>query len=114
HVVVGAPGGQGLDTVLGWAGGLWKTVLVVLLALALVVVVDTIVRRRFDLTRDVLVALLVLAGTGAALGAAAESDWFPVERHLLSHWGFPDLRLAAPTAIVVGVWPGLAGAVRGG
>src|SRR6476620_4112042 len=103
---------EALATVLGWAGGLWKTVLVGLLALALIVVVDTIVRRRFDLTRDVLVALLVLAGTGAALGAVAESDWFPVERHLLSHWGFPDLRLAAATAIVVVVGPELVRSVR--
>jgi uncharacterized membrane protein YbhN (UPF0104 family)/tRNA A-37 threonylcarbamoyl transferase component Bud32 len=116
-VAASAPGvdatvAEALDTVLGWAGGLWKTVLVGLLALALVVVVDTIVRRRFDLTRDVVVALLVLAGTGSALGAAAESDWFPVEGHLLSHWGFPDLRLAAATAIVVVVGPELVRSVR--
>ncbi len=103
---------EALATVFGWAGGLWKTVLIGLLALALVVVVDTIVRRRFDLTRDVLVALLVVAGTGSALGAVAESDWFPVEAHLLSHWGFPDLRLAAATAIVVVVGPELVRSVR--
>jgi glycosyltransferase 2 family protein len=116
-VAASAPGvdaevAEALATVLGWAGGLWKTVFVGLLALALAIVVDTIVRRRFDLTRDVLVALLVLGGAGAVLGAAAESDWFPVEGHLLSHWGFPDLRLAAATAIVVVVGPELVRSVR--
>src|SRR5512133_1840043 len=45
---------QALMTVLGWAGGLWRTVFVGLLVLAVIVVVDTVVCRRWDLTRDVL------------------------------------------------------------
>jgi uncharacterized membrane protein YbhN (UPF0104 family)/tRNA A-37 threonylcarbamoyl transferase component Bud32 len=103
---------QAVATVLGWAGGLWRTVFVGLLALALVVVVDTVARRRFDLTRDVLVALLVLTGTGAVLGGIVESDWLPVEGHLFSRWGYPELRLAAATAIIVVVGPELVRAVR--
>jgi hypothetical protein len=59
---------QALGTVLGWAGGSWRTVFVGLLVLALFSVADTIARQRFDLTRDVLVALLLLAGTGTILG----------------------------------------------
>jgi hypothetical protein len=103
---------QALVTVLGWAGGLWRTAFVGSLALALVVVVDTIVRRRFELTRDVLVAMVVLVGTGAVLGGIVHSDWLPVEGHLLSRWGYPELRLTAATAVVVVVGPELVRAVR--
>ena len=116
-IAASAPGvdadvAAGLATVLGWAGGLWKTLFVLLQAFALVVLVDTVVRRRFDLTRDALVALLVLAGTGAVLGAVVESDWFPVEGHVLAHWGYPDLRLGSATAIIVVVGPELVRSVR--
>src|SRR5512133_2723383 len=87
---------QALMTVLGWAGGLWRTVFVGLLVLALVIALDTVVRRRWGLTRDVLVA----------------SDWLPVEGHVLSRWGYPELRLATATAIVVVVGPELVRTVR--
>src|SRR5262245_17443004 len=40
---------EALTTVLGWAGGFWRTVFVVGLALALVIVVDVVVQRRWDL-----------------------------------------------------------------
>src|SRR5512132_2491698 len=99
-------------TVLGWAGGVWRTVFVGLLVLALVIALDTVVRRRWDLTRDVLVALLVLMGTGVVLSGVVASDWLPVEGHVLSRWGFPELRLATATAIIVVVGPELVRTVR--
>jgi Phosphotransferase enzyme family len=37
------------------------------------------------------VVLLVLAGTGVALGGIVASDWLPVESHVLSRWGFQRL-----------------------
>jgi uncharacterized membrane protein YbhN (UPF0104 family)/tRNA A-37 threonylcarbamoyl transferase component Bud32 len=96
-----------LTTVLGWAGALWRTAFLGLLALAAVIVVDVLVRRRWSLARDLLVAALVLAGAGVVLGRVVESDWLPVEGHLLSSWGYPELRLAAATTVLVVVGPEL-------
>ena len=53
-----------LKTVLGWASGVWQITFVSLLLLALAVIVDVLYRRRWDLARDLVVALL-----GTALGA---------------------------------------------
>src|SRR5580765_4017728 len=52
-----------LTTVFGWANGLWQTLFVCLLALALVIVLDVLLRRRWDLVRDLVVVGLVLAGS---------------------------------------------------
>ncbi len=90
-----------LTTVVGWAGGFWRTLFVCLLALALVILVDVLLRSRWDLARDVVVAGVVLVGTAAVLGGVVESDWLPLRAHLVSHWGYPDLRLAAATAVLV-------------
>ena len=79
--------GNAVVTVLGWAGGLWRVMFVGLLALALLIVVNTLARRRWDLARDVVAALLVLAATGVLLGGVVNSDWLPVEGHVLSRWG---------------------------
>lgn len=101
-----------LTTVVGWAGGFWRTLFVCLLALALVILVDVLLRSRWDLARDVVVAGVVLVGTAAVLGGVVESDWLPLRAHLVSHWGYPDLRLAAATAVLVVVGPELVRPVR--
>ena len=103
---------EALTTVLGWAGALWRTAFVGLLVLALVIVVDVLLRRRWDLARDLLVAALVLLAVGMVLGRVVESDWLPAEGHLLSRWGYPELRLATATAVVVIVAPELVRWVR--
>jgi uncharacterized membrane protein YbhN (UPF0104 family)/tRNA A-37 threonylcarbamoyl transferase component Bud32 len=103
---------QALATVLGWAGALWRTVFVCLLALALVIVVDVLVRRRWELARDLLVDALLLFVATVLLGGAVVSDWFPIEGHLLSQWGYPDLRLAGATSVLVVVGPELVRPVR--
>ena len=103
---------QALATVLGWAGAVWRTVFVCLLALALAIVVDVLLRRRWDLARDLLVDAVVLLGSGVLLGGPVESDWFPLEPHLLSQWGYPELRLAAATSVLVVVGPELVRPVR--
>jgi uncharacterized membrane protein YbhN (UPF0104 family)/tRNA A-37 threonylcarbamoyl transferase component Bud32 len=101
-----------LATVLGWAGAVWRTVFVCLLALALVVVVAVLLRRRWDLLRDLFVDAVVLMGSTVLLGGAVVSDWFPIEPHLLSQWGYPELRLAAATSVLVVVGPELVRPVR--
>ena len=103
---------QALATVLGWAGAMWRTVFVCLLALALAIVVDVLLRRRWDLARNLLVDAVVLVGSGVLLGGAVVSDWFPLEPHLLSQWGYPELRLAAATSVLVVVGPELVRPVR--
>jgi hypothetical protein len=61
-------------TVLGWAGAFWRTAFVTMLVLAAVVVVAVLLRRRWDLARDLLVATLVLFGLGMLLGGVAMGD----------------------------------------
>jgi uncharacterized membrane protein YbhN (UPF0104 family)/tRNA A-37 threonylcarbamoyl transferase component Bud32 len=98
---------RALITVLGWADAVWRTAFVGLLALALAVVADVLLRRRWDLARDVLLALIVVGGVGVVLGRVVESDWFPLDDHLLSRWGYPELRLAPAIAVVVVAGPEL-------
>jgi uncharacterized membrane protein YbhN (UPF0104 family)/tRNA A-37 threonylcarbamoyl transferase component Bud32 len=103
---------QALTTVLGWAGAAWRTVFVCVLGLALAIVADVLLRRRWDLARDLLAAGLGVAGVASILGGVVESDWLPVEAHLLSRWGYPELRLAGAVAVMVVVGPELVRPVR--
>jgi uncharacterized membrane protein YbhN (UPF0104 family)/tRNA A-37 threonylcarbamoyl transferase component Bud32 len=101
-----------LTTVLGWAGAVWRIVFVCALGLGLVIVLEVLLRRRWDLVRDLLVAAVVLVGAVVVLGGAVESDWLPVEAHVLSQWGYPELRLAGVTTVLVVVGPELVRPVR--
>ena len=101
-----------LATVLGWAGPLWRTVFVAVLVLAFAIVVDVLLRRRWDLARDLLVAGLVLVGVAMLLGGVVASKWVPMEPHLLSQWGYPEVRLGAATMVLVVVGPELVRPVR--
>jgi glycosyltransferase 2 family protein len=103
---------QALQTVLGWADSLWRLAFVVLLLLALVVALDVLLQRRWSLARDLLVAALLAVATGFVLGGLVESDWVPIDDQLLSNWGYPDLRLASATAILVVAGPELVRWVR--
>jgi glycosyltransferase 2 family protein len=103
---------QALQTVLGWADSLWRLAFVGLLVLALVVVLDVVLERRWIVARDLVVAALVVVGAGVVLGGVVRSDWVPAEDHLLSNWGYPELRLAAATAILVVAGPELVRWVR--
>jgi glycosyltransferase 2 family protein len=98
---------QALQTVFAWADSLWRLAFVGLLVLALAVVVDVMVERRWSAARDVLIAVLLSFGTGFVLAGVVRSDWVPVEDHLLSNWGYPELRLATATAILVVAGPEL-------
>jgi glycosyltransferase 2 family protein len=98
---------RALVTIFGWAEIFWRAAFVALLVFAVAIVVDVILRRRWDLVRDLLVGALVLAGLGAVLGRIVDSDWLPVKGHLLARWGYPDLRLAAATMVIVVAAPEL-------
>jgi uncharacterized membrane protein YbhN (UPF0104 family)/tRNA A-37 threonylcarbamoyl transferase component Bud32 len=103
---------RALVTVLGWAGPLWRTAFFGLLGLALVIVLDTLLHRRWDLARDLLVAAVGLGGATLILGRTVESDWLPIKTHALSRWGYPEVRLAAAVAVLVVVGPELVRSVR--
>ena len=90
-----------LGTVLGWAEGFWRATFAAAVLLALLVVGDAFLRQRWLLVRDVALALVVELGLGMVLGEAVISDWTPLKGHLLARWGFPELRIAGITAILV-------------
>ena len=103
---------QALTTVFGWAGALWRIAFLGLLGLALVIVVDVLLQRRWDLARDLLVAALGLVVAAGILARLVESHWVPIKAHLLSRWGYPEVRLAAATVVIVVVGPELMRSVR--
>jgi len=103
---------HGLTTLLRWADPFWRVTWVGALGLAAVVAGDILIRRRWLLLRDLVVALAIVGGLGMVLGGVVASDWLPLDAHLLSGWGFPELRLAWTTAILVVAGPELVRPVR--
>ena len=99
-------------TVFGWAEAFWRVAFFATLGLSLVVVVAVLVGRRWSLARDLLAAVGILLAATSILGRTVEADWFPIEAHMLSRWGYPEFRLAAATAVFVVVGPELVRPVR--
>ena len=85
---------RALQTVFGWAESLWRLAFDGFLALALVVVADVVLERRWLIARDLLIAALLSAGAGLALDGVVRS-------------GYPELTLATATAILVVAAPEL-------
>jgi uncharacterized membrane protein YbhN (UPF0104 family)/tRNA A-37 threonylcarbamoyl transferase component Bud32 len=104
--------GQAVATVLGWAPGLWRAALLGALALALAIVAEALVRRRWRLARDVLIALVVVNVAGSMLARIVDSQWLQIELHPLSRWGFPELRIACVVAVIAVARPELVRPVR--
>ena len=104
--------GQAIATLLGWAPGLWRAVVVITLVLALVVVADAVLRRRWLLFRDLLIALLVVIAGASVLAHIVDSEWLQVEVDPLSQWGFPELRIACVVAVIAVARPELVRPVR--
>src|SRR5215469_16894179 len=103
---------QALTTVLGWAGPLWRAAFFALIASAALIVVDIVLERRWDVARDVLAALAAVAVATVVLGGTVKSDRIPLRWHPLARWGYPEVRLAAATAVVVAAGPELVRSVR--
>ena len=96
-----------LVTVLGWAGPVWRVAFVGAIAAAVVIAGDVLLRRRWALARDVLVALLAVLAVGSVLSGVVQSDWFAVKASLWSRWGFPELRIACVAAVITVAGPEL-------
>jgi glycosyltransferase 2 family protein len=103
---------RALDAVLGWAPYFWRLVYVLALALALVVVVDVVLRRRWILVRDILLGSVIVIAAGVPLERIVTTKWSQVEAHVFSNWGFPELRLATAAAILAVAGPELVRPVR--
>ena len=104
--------GQAVATVLGWAPGLWRAALLGTLALALIIVAEALVRRRWLLVRDVVIALIVVNVAGSVLARIVDSEWLQIEVHPLSRWGFPELRIGFVVAVIAVARPELVRPVR--
>ena len=101
-----------LTTVFGWAGALWRVAFFGVLGLALALILEVLLRRRWDLVRDVVIAVAAVIGAAVLLSGFVESDWFPLKIHLLARWGYPELRLASAIAVVAVIGPELVRTVR--
>jgi uncharacterized membrane protein YbhN (UPF0104 family)/tRNA A-37 threonylcarbamoyl transferase component Bud32 len=92
---------QALQTVLGWADSLWGLAFAGVLVLVIVVALGVLLQRRWRLARDLLVAALLAVAVGVVLGGVVESDG-----------GYPELRLATATGMLVVAAPELVRGVR--
>jgi glycosyltransferase 2 family protein len=98
---------EALAALLGWAPNLWRAAFVLALAFAALIAGDIVLRRRWTLARDLLLALVVVAIVGSILGRMVDMDWSQAEAHLFSNWGFPEFRLAGAVAVFAVAGPEL-------
>ncbi len=91
---------------------LWRAALLGALALALVIVADAVVRRRWLLVRDALIALVIVNVFASVSAQIVDSEWLEVDVHILSRWGFPELRVACVAAVIAVARPELVRPVR--
>jgi uncharacterized membrane protein YbhN (UPF0104 family)/tRNA A-37 threonylcarbamoyl transferase component Bud32 len=103
---------QALVTVFGWAPHFWRIVFVGALLFALVIVADVLLRRRWLLARDLLIALALVVVAGSILGRIVDAEWSRADAHVFSNWGFPELRLAGVVAVITVAGPELVRPVR--
>jgi uncharacterized membrane protein YbhN (UPF0104 family)/tRNA A-37 threonylcarbamoyl transferase component Bud32 len=96
-----------LASVFGWAPNLWRTVFILALAFAVLILGDVLVRGRWLLARDLLLSVLVVAFVGSILGRIVDEDWSRAEAHVFSNWGFPEYRIAVAVAIFAVAGPEL-------
>jgi len=104
--------GEALDDVLGWAPYFWRIVFVLALALALIVGVEVIVKRRWLLARDLFLAIVIVVAVGVLLERIVTTKWLQAEAHVFSNWGFPELRLTTTVAVLAVAGPELVRPVR--
>ena len=86
--------------------------LVAALGLAAAILVVGVVRRRWALARDLVVALLVAGAVAAVIGRLVESAWFVLDWAPSDRSGFPDLRIAVVVAMISVAGPELVQPVR--
>jgi glycosyltransferase 2 family protein len=98
---------EALAAVFGWAPNLWRALFVLALAFALLIVGEVLLRRRWVMARDLLLAVLIVAVVGSLLGRVVDSEWSQADAHVFSNWGFPEFRLACGVAVFAVAGPEL-------
>jgi glycosyltransferase 2 family protein len=88
-----------LSSIFGWAPNLWRAAFVLTLSYALLIVGDVMLRQRWRLARDLLVAAVAVVVVGLILGRVVNEEASQVEAHLFSNWGFPEFRLSTAVAV---------------
>jgi len=102
HAVIAA------RTLLGWFDTGWRILYAAALGYGLLVLLAVLVTRRWQLSRDLLIALAAVLLIGLTIGRAVGGDWPSVtERLWPSVNQYPALRLAAVTAVLAVVGPEL-------
>ncbi len=99
----------------GFLDTAWQISADVLVLFALVLLVATFVRRRFDVARDLLFAVALSAAGCLVVGRWMQGDWPAITRSLRSAqaqlW-YPSPRLALPAAVIVAIAPHLTRPIR--
>ena len=88
-----------LSSILGWAPNFWRAAFVLTLFYALLIIGDVLLRRRWRLALDLLVAAVAVLVVGSILGQVVNDGSSHVEAHLFSNWGFPEFRLSTAVAV---------------
>ena len=100
--------GHAIVTVLGWADAIWRGLFVAAIGLALLVVADVLLRRRWLLARDIAVALVVeLGARDRARAARSCRTGFPSTGTCSRAGGFPSCESQGSTAVLVVAGPEL-------
>jgi glycosyltransferase 2 family protein len=95
-------------TLLGWLADAWRVAYTSALLYACVVIVAALVTKRWRLSRDLLIAVVVVLVIGFPVGRAARPDWPSLTEGLWTASGqYPALRLAAAVAVLVVAGPEL-------
>jgi glycosyltransferase 2 family protein len=96
-----------LAPLFGWAPNVWRAAYVLALAFALLIFGAVVLRRHWMLTRDVLLAALIVAIAGSVVGRVVDSQWPQVDAYVFSNWGFPEFRIASAVAVLAVTGPEL-------
>jgi len=116
-VAAGTPSGDreladAAETLLGWTPAVWRVSVIGAIGMASLILLEALARRRWALVRDLVAALVLVAGVGTALGRMVEAQWTPATADLFGLWGFPEVRIAAVLAVVSVAGPELIRPVR--
>ena len=84
--------GEAIVTVLGWAHAVWRTIVVAAILLCAVLLVAAVVRRRWAVGRDALLALGLLALMGGTLGRVVGPGLVRRRRQSLVQVGLPRVQ----------------------
>ncbi len=93
----------------------WQISIDLLALFAFVLLVATFVKRRLDVARDLVLALVIATVVWLLVARWAQGEWPAISRSLRSaqpeSW-YPSPRLALPTAIIVAIAPHLTRPIR--